>query len=254
MKKKNFKIVFFKVLNNDCKRIKVVAILVVLGVFFFLPVEAQTDTDQVKTHYTESIPLSYIFTILFLTLGPFKIIAPFAKITEGADPRLAQKIAILGSLFSCVALLIAAFLGGTILNKFDISLPLLALSAGIILFLVALLAIIQQFKPPEPGETKIVPSLKMAVMPLAFPNIVTPYGIALLIVFLALAPDFKSQLTIGAMVFGIMGLNLVLMILSRKIYDVLGMVLAILGAVLGIVQVALGLRIIIKSLKVIYHS
>jgi hypothetical protein len=30
-----------------------------------------------------------VFTLLFLMLGPFKIIGPFAKITQGADALLA---------------------------------------------------------------------------------------------------------------------------------------------------------------------
>lgn len=229
-------------------------ILGILAVFFFLPVLAQTSPGQIKSNYTEPIPLPYIFTILFLTLGPFKIIGPFAKITEQADARLTQRIALLGSLFSCIALLVAAFLGGTLLNKFDISLPLLSLSAGIILFLVALLAIIQQFQPLTTNEMKTAPTLKMALIPLAFPNIVTPYGIAILIVFLTLAPDLHAQLIIGAMVFGIMGLNLILMILTRRIFHALGIFLAILGAVIGIIQVAVGLRMIFKSINALYHS
>jgi multiple antibiotic resistance protein len=239
-------------LNNKIFRRS--AILIALTVVCFISVRAQANLDAIKSGYFESVPLSYIFTILFLTLGPVKIIGPFAKITEQADTKLAQKIALLGSLFSCIALLIAALLGNFILAKFDIPLSLLALSAGIILFIVALMAIIQQYGPLKSDEMKSVPTLKSAIMPLAFPNIVTPYGIALLIVFLALNPDIKSQLTIGAMILVIMVLNLILMIISRKFFNILGVLLAILGAVLGIVQVALGLKIIYRSLNSILHS
>jgi multiple antibiotic resistance protein len=84
--------------------------------------------------------------------------------------------------------------------------------------------------------------------PLAFPIIVTPYGIAAVIVFMSIAPDQDNQLIIGAIVVGIMLLNLIIMLFNRYIAKILALVLPILGAILGVVQVALGLRIIYTSL------
>jgi preprotein translocase subunit SecG len=43
-------------------------------------------------------------------LSPFKIIGPFAMVTKGADPTLTRRIALWATLFSIIALLIAAFL------------------------------------------------------------------------------------------------------------------------------------------------
>jgi multiple antibiotic resistance protein len=175
--------------------------------------------------------------------------------TAGADRVLSRNIAILATAFSSAALLIAAFLGDTFLKKYDISIPILALTGGIILFLVALIAIIQQFQPVHAhNEINELPSLKMAMTPLAFPTIVTPYGIAILIVFLGLVPD-SSRMTIFAMVFGIMLLDLVFMLVIRlinqRIFQLLVILLQILASVLGIIQVALGLKIIYKSLIVL---
>ena len=167
--KKNFKINFLKVLKKDCKKIIAVAILAVLGVFFFLPVEAQSGRDQMKTVCTESIPLSYIFTIHFLTLVHSKSSPRLQKLQSRQTPNLPKKSLFLDHYFPVLPFLIAALWGNTILKKFDIALPLLALSAGIILFIVALLAINQQLKPLSQDETKMVPTLKMALMLLAFP-------------------------------------------------------------------------------------
>ncbi len=83
--------------------------------------------------------------------------------------------------------------------------------------------------------------------PLAFPTIVTPYGIAAVIVFMALMPDMKGRLMIGAVVLGIMLLNLVFMLVNRYIFKFLALVLPVLAAVLGVVQVALGLWIMYRS-------
>ena len=211
--------------------------------------QVQNNQAQIKQH-----PVAQIFTFLFLMLGPFKIIGPFAKITKGADAVFTYRIALLSIVFSSIALLLAAFIGERILSSYGIPIPVLALSGGIILFLVALKGILQQFTPHDEdvADTSSKPtmnmSIKMAMTPLAFPAIVTPYGIAALVVFIALSPDLQGRLTIGAIVLAIMLLNLFVMIMTRHILPVMGVLLPILGAVLGVVQVALGLQIINNSL------
>ena len=192
---------------------------------------------------------SQIFTLLFLMLGPFKILTPFARITKNADAVLARQIAVRAILYSLAALILAAVLGAKIMSSYDIPVPILALSGGIILFLVALLNIIQQFDPTKAQEESPGnPSLQLAVYPLAFPTIVTPYGIAAVIVFYTLSPDLPSKLTIGAILVGIMVLNFLVMLFARALFKPLAIILAILGAILGIIQVAVGVKIIYNSL------
>jgi len=197
-------------------------------------------------------PVGQVLTILFLMLGPFKIIGPFLKVTRSADARLARRIAVLATAFAALALLIAGFLGETILSKYTIPLPVLALSGGIILFLVALRSVLEQFEAPEPHTevTEVPPeaAMRVALSPLAFPAIVTPYGIAALIVFLAVSQSLEGRLTIGAIVIAIMVLNLIVMLVARRLRTGLSIVMPIFGAVLGVVQVALGLHVINNAL------
>lgn len=191
-----------------------------------------------------------IITFLFLMLGPFKIVGPFAKITQGAEPVLIRKLAIRSIIYSSIALLLAGALGQIIMRKYGIPMPILGIAAGIILFLVALLNIIQQFTPaPSQEKATMAPTLNMAMNPLAFPTIVTPYGIAAVIMFLSVVPDLNGRLYIGGVVLAIMMLNLIIMLITRHIYKTLSMALAILGSILGVVQVALGLLIIYNQLK-----
>lgn len=193
--------------------------------------------------------LNYVLTLLFLMLGPFKILGPFALITNGQDAKFMRQLAIRATVFSIVALLVAAFIGKSILNKFGIPLSILSLSAGIIFFLVALLNILEQFRSGDKKNTQSdPPTLRMAMSPLAFPVIVTPYGIAALIIFIAISPDVNTKITIVGFVIGIMLINLVFMLVSRHAMKVFMIVLPILGAVLGVIQVALGLQIIYKSI------
>ncbi len=197
------------------------------------------------------LPLSQIITLLFLMLGPFKIIGPFAKITQGVDPVFIQKLAIRAIIVSSVTLLLAAIIGNIMLKNLGIPVQILAISGGMILFLVALLNVIKQFSPSaaHPTGQSEAPTMETAIYPLAFPIIVTPYGIAAVIVFLALSPDLKSKLTIGAIILAIMTINLVLMLITRHIYKFLAIVLALLGAILGVIQVALGLMFMYKQFR-----
>jgi len=198
---------------------------------------------------------SQLFLLLFLMLGPFKILGPFVKITKNADLVLLRKIALRAILFSIISLALAAFLGGNIMNNYGIPVPILALSAGIILFLVALLNVIQQFHPAEPAaDNDKVPSMAVAISPIAFPIVVTPYGIATVIVFITLSPDMNSQLIVLAMVAGIMLLNLLVMVFARSLFKPLSMILPVLGAILGVIQVALGLKIIYNSWQALMAS
>lgn len=200
------------------------------------------------------LEFTQIFTFFFLTLGPIKIVGPYMKITRNADTALTRRIAIRATIFSSLALLVAALIGENILANYGIPLPILKMSGGMILFLVALLNIIQQFIPPAPHDDNVAtPTVGMAINPLAFPNIVTPYGIAAVIVFMALSPDLDTKLIIGAMVMGMMILNLLVMLIAKRIFKYLAVALPILGAVLGVVQVSLGLMIIYNSFKELFN-
>lgn len=199
-------------------------------------------------------PYSQILTFLFLMLGPFKIIVPFVKITANADLNLTRRIALRSIVFASTSLVIAGLLGETILSKYGIPIPILSLAAGLVIFIVALKDIIEQFSElEEHHETGLIPTMKMAVSPLAFPTIVTPYGIAAIIVFLSIFPSNKDRLIIIAMVVGIMLLNLVTMLFAKRIFKPLSIILPILGAILGIVQIALGLNIIFNQLKILFE-
>ncbi|MGA8050252.1 MAG: MarC family protein [Burkholderiales bacterium] len=200
-------------------------------------------------------PLGQVFAMLFLMLGPFKIVGPFFKVTQGADARLTRQIALWATVFSALALLVAGFLGENILSSYGIPLPVLALAGGIILFLVALKNVLEQFEAPEShaGQAGAPPAaaMKVAMAPLAFPTIVTPYGIAAVVVLVAFSQTLQGRLAVGAVVVAIMVLNLIVMLVARRLQTVLAFVLPIFGAVLGVVQVALGLQIINNALHML---
>jgi multiple antibiotic resistance protein len=200
----------------------------------------------------KSFPIAHIATFLFLMLGPSKIIGPFLALTKGATIELRRQIATRAIVFSVIATGLAASLGEYFLSEYGIPVPVLAFSAGIVLFLVAVLDILAKFTQTtaEIGATAgHAPDARVALSPLAFPTIVTPHGVAALVVFMVLSEDWRDQLTIGAIALAIMALNWIVMVIAHRIGPALMIFLSLLGAVLSIIQVALGLQIMSNSLR-----
>ncbi|MFO0993103.1 MAG: MarC family protein [Hyphomicrobiales bacterium] len=193
-----------------------------------------------------------VFVMLFLMLGPTKILAPFMAMTAGSDNAFRRALARRAIIFSAAALALAGSLGKTMLDNLNISLPVLTLAAGLILFLVALQTVLQQGTSSAKPASREPPGLQLAYSPLAFPTIVTPYGIAAVIVFATLAQDDRSAgLALAGVVLLILAMNWIAMIFVEPILKWAGPALQVFAVVVGVTQVALGLQLIVRSLVII---
>jgi multiple antibiotic resistance protein len=195
--------------------------------------------------------LGQIFAFLFLMLGPVKVIGPFVKMTRGLDAGSIRRLAFKAFLISMASLILAAIAGAGTLDKFNMPVGVLGLSGGLILFLVAIWGILKQYAPQEEDDMpalKVPPSRDMALSPLSFPTIVTPYGVAALIIFTTMSPDLTTLLSVCALVLLVMLSNLAVMLTARQIVHWAAVPLQIFGTVLSVTQVALGLHIILISL------
>jgi multiple antibiotic resistance protein len=203
----------------------------------------------VESALTSSVGSSQIFTFLFLTLGPFKVLAPFMKATRGADPGLRRTIAFTAFAVSAVALFAGMFIGENALSKWQVSLPALIITAGALLFAVAFRSLIHLYDPNEahgpPSDT--APSLRTAVSPLTFPAIATPYGIAILVLLKAALPD--ETMTIIEMLGVVLVLDLIAMLFAREILRYAGAVLQLVGTILTVLQAALGVQLLVLGIR-----
>jgi multiple antibiotic resistance protein len=191
--------------------------------------------------------LAQIWGFFFLLLGPIKIIAPFVRLTEERDDAFRRRLAVRAFLFSTAIVLLAATIGVRALRTYDIPPTVLALTGGLILFLVALQGLMEQFTlRPRPPAAPV--SLASAATPLAFPLIVTPSGVAAVIIYMTLAADLVAKGLIVLLLLAVMLLDLLAMLFARGVLRYLGMPLMVLGTVLSVVQVALGLKIILVML------
>jgi multiple antibiotic resistance protein len=86
---------------------------------------------------------------------------------------------------------------------------------------------------------------------LAFPYVVSPYGVAVVILVLTSRPDHVPIEPILAMLGGIMLLNLVVMLNAQRIAGsaYIAPVFAVVGAVLGVLQAALGVQAILTGFR-----
>lgn len=202
---------------------------------------------------TLSLGLGKIFTFFFLTLGPKAVITPFARATASSPVSDRRKVAFIATGISLLAVLIAATIGIRVLANWGISTGALLVAAGIILFLVAIESIRSQYRLPSqerPEPDNGLPPRLLAYK-LAFPYVVSPYGVAVVILVLTTRPDTVPLLPILAMLGGIMLLNLIVMLNAERIAGsaYIGPAMAILGSVLGVLQAALGVQAVLVGLR-----
>jgi multiple antibiotic resistance protein len=197
------------------------------------------------------IGLGAVFTLLFVTLGPFKILGPFTQLTREADEPTLKQIAVRAFVIALIAVVAGGFLGKTLLDGWSISVAALELGGGLIFLLVGLSLVLEQYQPAHPAPPPLPAAPMAAAMRLTFPIVVTPYGVAAVIVLLANSHDAARTGGILAILLMVMVFNLLAMLYARRIMGggPTVIVLQIFGAVLGVLQVALAVELILRGLR-----
>ena len=193
-----------------------------------------------------------IFTIFFVTLGPLKILGPFAQRTHDLDDAAMRKVAVWSFVIATIAVVVGSLLGRAVAAKWHVSLASLLIAAGIIFLLVALNQLLEQYEPPHSVAVAapLPPSPMTAAVRLLFPIVLTPYGIAAAIVLLMASGEAQRTEVILALLVAVMTVNLLAMLFARKILvGVTMIVLQVLGAVLGVLQAGLAIEFIIRGLQ-----
>lgn len=239
-------------MKSDRFLVSVLTLLLILSpVSLLAQIPEAAAPESASTNVLASISIGKIFTYFMVMLGPIKLLGPFVKISRGMDAPAARMLALKGFGIACFAGLLAAMLGKNILNSWGVSLPALLLAAGLVLLLVALKTVLAQYESPAgmSAEPDSAPNY-LALSPLAFPNIITPYGVAALILLDAALPAEQAPVIFGVF-FGVMCLNLVAMFFARTILKYAADVLTILGAVLSVIQVALAIQMLLTAFRML---
>lgn len=199
---------------------------------------------------TQLLELGAVFTLLFVTMGPLKVLGPFARLTHGADEATVRQIAVRAFALGLIAAVAGGFIGLTLLRNWSITIPTMLLAGGIIFFLVALSIVLDPYQPAHAAPAPLPASPMAAAMRITFPTVVTPYGVAAVIILLANSPDTVRTVSILVILLGVMVLNLLAMLFARWIMDGVTLIaMQILGAVLAVMQLALAIEMVFLGLR-----
>lgn len=189
-----------------------------------------------------------ILTMFLVMFGPIKIIGPFAELTAKRTRGEAQRLALEGVGIACAGGGIAAIVGQRILESWGIALSSLYLSAGAVLLIVALRTTLASYGASRRDIELPEVMLNPALSPLAFPVILTPYGLATFILILAME-GLKQDVMIFGIFLLVMALNLVAMLCAHLIMRRGAGILVLFGSVLSVLQVAFAVQIILDALR-----
>jgi multiple antibiotic resistance protein len=194
--------------------------------------------------------ISFIFTILFMVLGPIKLIPSFAGVMRAADPAFKRSVAIRGTVIAFALCISVAMVGATLLDKYRISINAVRIAGGLVLLIAALQAIFRKTGSSRPGSG--TPSaIQLAASPVAVPNIVPPAGVAAILIMMMAAPQYQgmTQAVIICLVI-VMLLDFLVMYFIDWVLKTPGLtiVLTVFGSVLVFVQVCLAIQMMLVAL------
>jgi multiple antibiotic resistance protein len=194
------------------------------------------------------LSLGGIFTLFFITLGPLKLLGPFARETRDLDTRAMRNIALRAFFIGVVAVLVGGYVGSALALKWSVSVPAILIATGIIFFKVAIDMVLAPYAPVHSQPEPLPEQPMAATLKLTFPLLVTPYGIAALIAAIIATNDPARLGAIYGLLVAVMVLNLLAMLFIRQIMrGPMLLALQVLGAVLGVLQVGLAVQIIIRA-------
>jgi multiple antibiotic resistance protein len=196
------------------------------------------------------VGLGAIFTIFFITLGPLKLLGPFAQQTRSLDPVALRGIALRVFVVGLAAVVVGGYIGSALAAKWGVSVPAILIATGVIFFLVAMDVVMSPYVPAHVSPEPLPGQPMAATLRLTFPLVVTPYGIAALIAVLSATDDPTRVKQIYLLLVAVMGIDLLAMLFARQIMrGPILLALQVLGAVLGVLQVGLAVQIIIRALR-----
>lgn len=191
-----------------------------------------------------------LFPLLFNMMGPIGVIPAFAALTGEMDPKTRDAVARRAVLLSFCAMIVAVFLGAAMLDAWSIQNGSLILAAGLIVTLTALLPLIPGVAGggAQAPRAAAVPPLQLALSPLAFPTIVTPRAVGVLVIFVAFFSSTQEKLAVLGVAALMLVLNYFGMRAAAWFMAKVGMApLLVLGAVFGVLQVALGVEMMVNG-------
>jgi multiple antibiotic resistance protein len=194
---------------------------------------------------------SFVFTILFMLVGPMRLIPAFGGATRGMDETFKRSVAIRAALIASAVFAFVAIVGPRLVAKYHVSLDGLRVGGGVVLTIAALNGLFRRPQTPAAAPSGVKP-IRFAVSPIVTPLMLPPAGVAAVLILMMLAPGTPGMaLVVGVALSIIMVLDLLVMFFITGIMSApwLMLVLQPLGAVLGFLQLCLGIESMVAGLR-----
>jgi MarC family membrane protein len=205
------------------------------------------------------------FVALFALLDPIGNVPVFAASTAGASGRERAQIALYISLFVAGFLIFFYFSGLSLLTFFGISMPAFRIAGGVILFLLGLRMVGDDFTASfasvaeEAGDdrTYVRRHIERLIVPFAMPLLIGPGAISTVIIYASQAKEFGLEgAVVGVGVIAAVAAATLISFLATPIIGrLLGRIgLSIIVRVLGLILCAMAVQFILAGLADATHG
>lgn len=205
------------------------------------------------------------FVALFALLDPIGNVPLFAASTAGASSRQRAQIALYISLFAAGFLIFFYFSGLSLLAFFGISMPAFRIAGGVILFILGLKMVNDDFtasfaetaeEAPD-GRTYVRRRIERMIVPFAMPLLIGPGAISTVIIYASQAKEFGLEgAALGVGVIAAVALATLLSFLATpligKLFGKIG--LSIIVRVLGLILCAMAVQFMLAGLADATHG
>ena len=186
------------------------------------------------------MPWGALFGLLFMTMGPIRAIAVFAKVGDSDGAPGVRALAGRSALLVAGAFALTVVIGNAVLGAWGVSFPVLIAAGGLVLVALSLQALLVPAVPAAPLDPARTPAAAIA-----FPGLFPPIAVSVPLIFATPFPGWETKLGILALGLGVIAVNWLLMLRAKAILGAIGPVpLQLFGAVFGVLQLALGLQFI----------
>lgn len=187
---------------------------------------------------------------LLLIMDPLGNIPLFLSILKSVDPKKRKRIILRESFIAFIILVLFLFFGQYILEGMHISQPALAISGGIILFLIS----IRMIFPPQEIENAVKPkAMEPFIVPLAVPLIAGPSTMTMVMLMASQAPyDMSRWFTALFVAWAITTIILVFADFLRKILGERGL-LAV-ERLMGMILTTMAVQMFLTGFEQFLHS
>ena len=148
------------------------------------------------------ITLLDLFLMIFIGMGPVKVLIIYMALTKNSSNALQRKVARKTILTATIIAIVLLFAGVFIMKLLHFTTGALSIAGGLILLILALSIVLSPAeKKEEAGPVSEEALMSMAIYPLAFPLLLNPVGIVTLTVFSAEAQgllELRSTYHYGA--------------------------------------------------------